>query len=264
MSLQGCAWLDTSLRNAAFRPTPAQQSDLSILARDVEVYFVPVGAQPERISLYWFPSPTPNAPTVLYLHGVFRHVIQNAPKIEAIRANGFNVLAVDYRGWGLSSPLVPSEQSVVQDAELAFEALRLREPDPSKRLLFGHSLGGAVAVALAQKLPPKSFAHLALESTFASTRSLTVNARWYGFLLLPLVGNPFDSSAAIAHLPMPISMMHGAQDNTVPISQGKQLHEAAASGTPWVVIENGRHSDLHTADPQAYAAYWQRLKRLFN
>ncbi len=264
-SLQGCAWLDVSLRNAAFRPTAATQSDLTSLASDVEVYFVPVEpGGSERISLYWFPAHTPGAPTVLYLHGVFRHVIQNAPKIEAIRASGFNVLAVDYRGWGLSTPLVPSEQSIARDADLAFDALKLREPQASKRMVFGHSLGGAVAVSLAQRQGSQGFARLALESTFASTRSLTIHSRWYGFLFLPLVGNPFDSLAVIAQLGIPVSMMHGALDNTIAISEGKKLHAAAALGTPWVVVEQGHHSDLHTADKLAYREYWTGLRALFH
>jgi uncharacterized protein len=263
--LQGCAWLDVSLRNAAFRPTAATQSDLAKLASDVEVYFVPVEpGGSERISLYWFPSATPNSPTVLYLHGVLRHVIQNAPKIEAIRASGFNVVAVDYRGWGLSTPLVPTEQSIAQDADLAFEALTQREPRASQRLVFGHSLGGAVAVSLAQRKGPKAFARLALESTFASTRSLTIHSRWYGFFFLPLVGNPFDSLAAIGTLGVPVSMMHGALDNTIPITEGKKLHDAAAPGTPWVVFEQGHHSDLHTIDTAAYTDYWKNLRALLN
>jgi fermentation-respiration switch protein FrsA (DUF1100 family) len=119
-------------------------------------------------------------------------------------------------------------------------------------------------VSLAQRQGPQAFARLALESTFASTRSLTIHSRWYGIFFLPLVGNPFDSLAAIGKIGMPVSMMHGALDNTIAISEGKKLHDAAAPGTPWLVVEQGHHSDLHTADAPAYSQYWNGLRALFH
>jgi uncharacterized protein len=259
--LSACAPLDLRLRQAVFRPTPATQAELALLPKDVQVYFVPAGSSDGKISLYWFPSPHANSPTLLYLHGVYRHAIQNAPKIESIRASGWNVLAVDYRGWGLSSTEVPSEDTINQDALKAFDELIKKEPQAQRRAIFGHSMGGAAAIALAKSVGDSQFSLLALESTFASTSSLMRSSRWYGFLLAPVVGDAFNSLEALPTIGRPMSMMHGAQDQTVPIEQGRKLHAVSRPGTPFEVFETGRHSDLHTADPERYRRYWARLRQ---
>ena len=80
-----------------------------------ETYLISVpGDQPgtiDKLAIWWLPPSDPAAPTLLYLHGTFRNLYRNYPKIEALRAAGFGVLAVDYRGWGDSTPIVPSEKT---------------------------------------------------------------------------------------------------------------------------------------------------------
>jgi uncharacterized protein len=275
--LNGCAWLDVRLRQAAFRPTQATEADRQQLPADAQVYFVPARprfdepALPEgavvegqaRLSFLYFPSAVAGAPTVLYLHGVFRHAIYNLPKIEAIRQAGFSVLAVDYRGWGFSSVFLPSEQSLLADAMVALDELKKRETRPHKRIVFGHSLGGAVGIALlsgpAGVDAETSLGGLVLESTFASVRRLTRQARWYGFLALPLVGNTFDSYTRIGQLKLPLWMMHGAKDDTIPLAQGQHLYGAAPKGTPFYIFENAEHSDLYSADSVRYQRIWREI-----
>jgi uncharacterized protein len=273
--LSGCAWLDLRLRQATFRPTPASDSDRQRLPADAQVYLVaakPSSREPskttsneENLSFLYFPAKEKDAPTVLYLHGVFRNALQNQPKIQAIRQAGFNVLAVDYRGWGLSSPIVPSEESVMADAKVGLAELMKREQRPSKRIVFGHSMGGAVATALVSEyetsnpLGSNELGGLVLESTFASARSLTLQARWYGFIALPFIRNSFNSANLIGKIQAPIWMMHGAIDNVVPIDQGKILAQAAPKGTPFEVFESAQHSDLHRADAARYSRVWQAI-----
>ncbi|MBW6493966.1 MAG: lysophospholipase [Burkholderiaceae bacterium] len=67
----------------------------------------------------------------------------------AIRAAGYSVLGVEYRGWGESTQLVPSEDSIYADAEFGWREMVLRQPDPRRRVIYGHSMGAAVAVELA-------------------------------------------------------------------------------------------------------------------
>lgn len=69
---------------------------------------------------------------------------------------GYSMLAIDYRGFGQSTPLLPSEQSASQDAAAALQELARRQPDPARRFIYGHSLGGAIAIDLAARpdLPP--------------------------------------------------------------------------------------------------------------
>jgi pimeloyl-ACP methyl ester carboxylesterase len=89
---------------------------------------------------------------LLYLHGTFRNLFGNLSKINALRDAGFAVLAVDYRGWGESAPIMPSEASIHADAGRAWAELLKRQPDARHRVIFGHSMGGAVAVRLASTL----------------------------------------------------------------------------------------------------------------
>ena len=67
------------------------------------------------LALWWLPHADPAAPTLLYLHGTFRNLYRNHPKMEALRAAGFSVLAVDYRGWGDSTAIVPSEKTILAE-----------------------------------------------------------------------------------------------------------------------------------------------------
>jgi uncharacterized protein len=270
--LQGCAWLDQRLRQAAFRPTPASEADQSKLPGDVQVYLVPaqrninepteLSAEPERVSFLYFPAKETQAPTVLYLHGVFRNALQNQPKIQAIRDAGFNVLALDYRGWGLSTHTTPSEESVIADAKVGFAELQKREPRANQRIVYGHSMGGAVATALVSSVEaePPALAGLVLESTFTSVRSLTLQARWYGFVLLPFVSNTFDSASLIGKIKLPIWMMHGGKDTTVPLALGQALSQAAPKGTAFEVFEDAQHSDLHRADLPRYNRIWRTIR----
>jgi uncharacterized protein len=270
--LPACAWLDQRLRQAAFRPTPASEADQLKLPSDVQVYLVAaqrstnepteLSADPERVSFLYFPAKEAQAPTVLYLHGVFRNALQNQPKIQAIRDAGFNVLALDYRGWGLSTRMTPSEESIIADAKVGFAELQKREPRANQRIVYGHSMGGAVATALVSSVEaePPALAGLVLESTFTSVRSLTLQARWYGFVLLPFVSNTFDSASMIGRIKLPIWMMHGGKDTTVPLALGQALSQAAPKGTPFEVFEDAQHSDLHRADLPRYNRIWRNIK----
>jgi uncharacterized protein len=282
----GCAWLDQRLRLAAFRPTPASETDQQNLPSDVQVYFAPAQRSPnepndanntsntnettestqasntpERVSFLYFPAKEAQSPTVLYLHGVFRNALQNQPKIQAIRDAGFNVLVLDYRGWGLSTRITPSEESVIADAKVGFIELQKREPRASQRIVYGHSMGGAVATALVSSVSADStrLGGLVLESTFASVRSLTLQARWYGFVMLPFIGKTFDSAAVIGKIKLPIWMMHGGKDTTVPLALGQALAQAAPAGTLLEVFDDAQHSDLHRVDSKRYRGIWRAI-----
>ncbi|HSM22525.1 MAG TPA: hypothetical protein VK876_09985, partial [Rubrivivax sp.] len=118
-SMGGCAWLDSKQRQLALRPTPAGPADAAGVAALVrpgdERWTVPVTAadgSEQHLALWWLPQPDDaHAPALLYLHGTFRNLYRNQPKIDALRDAGFAILAVDYRGWGDSSPIIPSEET---------------------------------------------------------------------------------------------------------------------------------------------------------
>ena len=118
---------------------------------------------------WWWPAPRADAPAVLYLHGTRWNLTAQVRRISQLRELGFSVLAIDYRGFGESPGDLPSERTVYQDARAAWERLVQLQPEAERRFIYGHSLGGAIAVDLAEHLAegnqPKA-AGLIVESTF--------------------------------------------------------------------------------------------------
>lgn len=267
--LGGCAWVDEKQRVWALRPTPAAAADSAVqdaaLRPGDQRYLLAVPGStgaPEQLSLWWLPHAKANAPTLLYLHGTFRNLTRNLPKIEALRAAGFAVLAVDYRGWGQSTPIVPSEASIHADAALAWAELARRAPDAPRRVIFGHSMGGAVAVALASTLHHgRDYGALVLESTFTRMPDVAAASGFWGGVLASVTTLEFDSLARIGRVDAPLLMLHGDADRTVPVQLGRALRDAApaATGVRWVEVSGGSHSGLHRDAPDLYAASLRAL-----
>ena len=262
--LSACAWLDAKQRQIVFRPTPGVPAGFAGLRAGDESFATSVpGAEPgtsDTLQMWWLPHANAQAPTLLYLHGTFRNLYQNLPKIDALREAGFAVLAVDYRGWGDSTPLIPSEATIYADAAVAWAELEWRQADPRKRVIYGHSMGGGVAVELASgKRHGADYAALILESTFTRMPDVATAAGWLGALASYFASQKFDSMAKIGRVDAPVLMLHGAADTTVPVALGRQLRDAAPPGTRWVEIPGGSHSRLQSDAP---AAYQQALKLL--
>jgi uncharacterized protein len=255
-ALAGCAWLETKQRKLALRPTPTRPVDKADLRPSDLRYRVAVesaGAPPQQLSIWWLPHADPNAPTLLYLHGTFFNLYRNLPKIEALREAGFAVLAVDYRGWGDSTPIVPSEATITADVSRAWAELVQRQPAPHKRVIFGHSMGGAAAVGLASTLHHGAdYGALVLESTFTSLPDVAAAAGFLGRIGAAVTTLEFDSLAKIGRVDAPILMLHGGADKTVPVQLGKRLRDAAPAGVRWVEVPGGSHSQLHREAPEVY------------
>jgi len=262
----GCAWLEARQNVLALRPTPGRPpklgDDATLFRPQDERYLLPVPADGDnpagRLAIWWLPQPDPQAPVLLYLHGTFRNLYQNLPKIDALRALGFAVLAVDYRGWGDSSTVVPDEDTISADAALAWAELCRRQHDPRRRVVYGHSLGGAVAVRLASTLHAgHDYGALVLESTFTNLRDVAAAAGFWGRVASHLTTLDFDAASRIGRIDAPILMLHGSADHTVPVEIGRALRDAAPAGTRWVEFPGGTHSHLH--DLPAYAPVFREL-----
>jgi uncharacterized protein len=160
---------------------------------------------------------------------------------------GFNVLAVDYRGFGKSTELLPSEETAYEDARAALEELKRREPDPARRFIYGHSLGGALAIDLAAgplKNSENGVGGIIIESTFTSIPAV-VRGMKYGWVpgIGLVVTQPFDSATKIGKVETPLLIIHGTSDGIVPHAMADELFAAAASKFKKVIkIEGGTHS----------------------
>jgi uncharacterized protein len=268
LATSGCAWLDARQRQIIYRPTAGIPANFMGLRAGDERYFLPVPATnqraelsasdadlPQRIEVWWLPHPDPKAPTLLYLHGTFRTLYDNIHKIDALRTAGFSVLAVDYRGWGLSTSITPSERSIVDDADQAWGELKRRAPASSPRVIYGHSMGSGVAVDLATRLDRGTdYGGLILESAFTSFTEVASEYSFLARVLVSLNDERFASVDKIARVNAPLLMLHGNLDETVPMVLGKRLFDAAKPPKQWVVIEGGHHSDLQQVGEFAYQA----------
>jgi pimeloyl-ACP methyl ester carboxylesterase len=240
----GCASFDEWQRNAIFQPnaSAARFKDDSVPA-DVEAYELK-HANGDVVSTWYVPAATPDAPTVLFLHGARRNLLGSLSRIEYWRTLGFNVLAIDYRGFGRSTTLVPSEKTALADATLAIEELKRREPDEGKRFVYGYSLGGAVAVAMAAE--HDGLAGVVVEASFTSISDLVRQSKW-GWVpgLSLLVTQSFDSAARIRNVNEPLLFIHGTLDSIVPHTMSDQLFADAvkvpADYKQVLKIEGGRH-----------------------
>lgn len=267
LASSGCAWFDARQRLLIYRPTLGTPAQLTDLGAGDEHYFIDLPAQAhaansiQRIELWWLPHPDKEAPTLLYLHGTFRTLPQNGHKIDALREAGFSVLAVEYRGWGLSSAITPSEQTLVQDADAAWAELQRREPRASQRVIYGHSMGSGVAVDLASRLrAPQDYGALILESAFTSFVDVASEAGFVASLLLQFNNERFASIDKIARVHAPLLMIHGSADTTIPMPLGRRLFVAANPPKRWLAIEGGAHSDLQDVGRARYQATLQRFK----
>ena len=255
----GCAWIDIRQRSAVYRPDRRIPAEFKGLAPGDQVYSVDSvdsnapGGEPQRLDLWWLPNPDPMAPSLLYLHGTFRNLYYNYPKMQALRAAGFAVLGVEYRGWGDSADILPSESTIYADADMAWRDLVGRAPDPRRRAIFGHSMGGGVAVDLAARLHgPRQFGALIVESTFTSLADLARSSSLLGTPLSWFATQHFDSIAKIGEVHAPLLVLHGTDDKTVPFELGRRLFDAAAPPKELVAFPGGSHSELHSEDAALY------------
>jgi len=185
--------------------------------------------------------PDAAAPVFLYLHGNDMNIGSNVEHIARLSRMGFGVLAVDYRGYGRSGGGFPSEAQVYEDADVAWNYLvQERHVDPSRAIIYGHSLGGAIAVELALRHPEA--AGLIVESTFTSMPAIAKTVYWM-FPTDWLLNQRFDALAKAPNLRVPALFVHGTADSEVPYTMTEQLFNAAR-GPKWItLIPGGGHED---------------------
>ncbi len=255
LALSGCAWLDAQQRQLIYRPTAVSVGLRMQAPANTTFYFINAHAPdaPAQLAVWWLPHPNPQAPTLLYLHGTFRNLEGNQHKISALNQAGFNVLALDYRGWGQSSRITPSEDSIMADARRAWAELVRREPRPRQRVIYGHSMGSGVAVGLASALAyPQDYGGLILESAFTSFADVAQEAGALARLLNLFNRERFNSLDKIGQVQAPLLMLHGDQDDTIPMVLGQRLFVAATPPKQWRSIQGAAHSDLDLVNPTLY------------
>jgi fermentation-respiration switch protein FrsA (DUF1100 family) len=166
-----------------------------------------------------------------------------------------DVLLFDYRGYGRSEGR-PDEEGTYRDGRAAYNYL-VRECGlaPDRIILFGESLGAAIAVQMATELQARA---LVLESPFTSIRDMARSV--YPFLPVgSLLRTRYDNLAKIQQVTVPLLVLHGTHDRTVPFAQGKRLFEAAREPKRFFGIEGAGHNDTFYVGGEAYWEVWRRF-----
>jgi uncharacterized protein len=193
----------------------------------------------ERLHGWWIPARAPSLGHVLLCHGNAGNLGDRVAHVELLSAEGFDVLAFDYRGYGRSTGR-PSEPGLRLDARAARAALLARDGVDATRVLYlGESLGGAVALALALELPP---AGVILQSAFTSIRDMA--RLHYPFIPPVLVPDAYPRLRLIGGLRAPLLVLHGARDEIVPLMYGEALLEAAPDRKRMHVFSDAGHNDV--------------------
>jgi len=206
-----------------------------------------------RLHGWWMERPRAEG-TVLYCHGSSGSMLHRVGVFRELRQLRLNIFAFDYRGYGESSG-VPSEQGLAIDVRAAYD--HLVGPlgrSPEKVVLFGHSLGGAVAIDGASE---RAVAGLIVQSSFTDLKDMA-RALYPQVPVHLITRNGFRSIDKVGALDMPKLFIHGSADETVPLEVGRRLYEAAAEPKELLVVEGAGHNDIHL---HGGASYRRRLAR---
>ena len=204
---------------------------------------------PDGVTLaaHWLPYPEARY-TLLYCHGNATDLGQIEPRLQELHDRlGVAVLAWDYRGYGQSRGL-PGEPETLRDARtVAAYATRTLGVPPENLILYGHSLGGGPAVAIAASQP---CAGLVLQSAFTSAFRVKLGVRLFPF-------DKFDNLAKLPRVRCPVLVIHGTADTLIPFSHGQQLFAAVRGPKRHLWVQGAGHNDLvETAGEE----YWRALE----
>ena len=230
-----------------FQPSPWEDRNWAQLSGlPLEEVWLPVD---EVVTIFgWFVEAAPTSPVLLWCHGNAGNVSHRVENMRQLYQRGFSLFIFDYRGYGRSTG-VPSEVGLYQDALAAYDYLIHQRRIASERLiLFGRSLGAAVAGEVAMKRPAPG---LIVEGAFPSIQAMSdehfwgVPARW-------LMDVEFNLAGKVHALHVPLLVIHGERDSIVPMALGKQVFDAAHEPKRWYVVSGAEHNDVPFVGGEPY------------
>lgn len=262
VGLAGCATLDEQQRKWIFQPTDRTWWGGAQAAEGMQDVWIEFASQeegraPVKLHGLWLAQPRADAPVLLYLHGARWDVRSSAHRMRRMHELGFAVLGIDYRGFGQSTNTLPSEDLAHEDALAAWRWLGERHPK-SPRFVFGHSLGGAIAVRLASEVDDA--AGLIVEGSFTSIPDVFSTMKWGWLPLGPLITQRFDAAAHVERVKVPLLVVHGSEDRLIQPSLGRALYERAKGPKRFVLVEGGTH---HNTNAVGHFEYRRAVGELF-
>ena len=200
-----------------------------------------------KLAARHWPNPTAKY-TLLYLHGNYEDLGGLADYMPQFLSAGYAVFALDYRRYGRSEG-VPTEANTCADAILAYDYMRTKLGIPADRIIiFGYSLGAGPGVEVARHRPA---AGLVMQGAFVSAYRVMTK--------IPLFpGDKFRNLAKMPQLKLPVFVIHGTADDTIPFWHGQKLYDAITAPKAKLFVEGGPHAGLGDfAGPR----YWEELRK---
>lgn len=201
----------------------------------------------DEIQLHgWFIPKQDANKTVLFFHGNAGNISHRGESIRIFHDLGLNVFIFDYRGYGQSKGK-PSEEGLYEDARAAWRYLSETKGITSDSIiLFGRSLGSAVAAKLGSEVDA---GHLILESTFSSARDMASE-------LFPLLSYViyvrfnFDTVEYVKRITYPVLVIHSPEDEIIPYALGRKVYESANQPKQLLEIQGDHNSGFWQSKPQ--------------
>jgi len=187
----------------------------------------------------WYAPAKEGEPTILYFQGNAGNAAGRAIKIETMRQGGNGVFYLNNRGYGGSSGK-PSEAANVADAVAAYDYLTGRGVEPDQIVAYGESLGSGQAIQLAAK---RKLRAVVLEAPLTS--AVDVGRSVYWFLPLGLImTDQYRNIDQIKQVQAPVLIVHGENDEIIPLAMGKRVYGAANDPKRLEVVPGAAHNDM--------------------
>jgi len=253
----GCATLDERQRSWIFQPSDRSWWRGEEAAQGMSEVWIDFESREsgQRVKLngLWLAHPDferkADAPVLLYLHGARFNVVGSAFRARRMQELGFSVLAVDYRGFGKSTQQLPSETLAYEDARAAWDWLGRQYPG-RPRYIFGHSLGGAIAIELAAQVDDEQ--GTLVEGTFTSIPDVVGTFKWGWLPVGPLITQRFEAVKRVPQIGSPLLVVHGSEDRLIPPDLGRRLFDAAGGRKAFVLVEGGSHHNTNSVGQPQY------------
>lgn len=198
------------------------------------------------VHAWWLPAESPAAPAVLFLHGNDSTLHTDVDLILSLRRLGLAVMAIDYRGYGDGAWYLPSQRSVYTDARVAWQAFKKLAPEASKHLVYGHSLGGAIAMDMAAV--SLGVDGVIIDGGFLSVADIakSYTASWLPFDAL--IRHNFSSYSKLPAIAAPKLFIHCSGDEVVPMELGERLYQLSPQPKAKLFIRGGDHDTCYQRD----------------
>ncbi len=264
--LAACLALWIGQNRLIFQPSSTVETtpaDLGLSYEEVWLSLTTPQGKQHNIHGWWIDSQTYSDKVLLYLHGNGGNISYNLGPVKTFCEQGFSVFIIGYRGYGRSEGPFPTESEVYRDAQGAWDYLvEQRQIKPQNIFIYGHSLGGAIAIDLGVRQP--NGAGVIVENTFTSMKDMVdyLGAFYQLFPTDLILHQRFDSLSKLRLLQVPLLLIHGTDDRTVPSYMSERLFQAATIPNRILLVPDASHNDVAAIAPEQYIRTLQEFRDL--